>query len=168
MDEAASKAAFDAIGKAQAFSAGGTRAERDLIRALSARYAWPPPADRKALDQAYADAMRDVWRAHPDDADVGALFAESLMDLRPWDLGLPPASRNRGRSSSSPCSTTVRTQHPDHPGANHDTIHTLEASPRPQDALPARTGCRSSFPERATWCTCLRTSTSAPGATPTR
>src|SRR6476659_8382272 len=32
--------------------------ERDLIEALSRRYANPPPQDRALLDQAYADAMR--------------------------------------------------------------------------------------------------------------
>ena len=30
--------------------------------------------------------MREVWREFPGDADVGALFAEAMMDLRPWDL----------------------------------------------------------------------------------
>jgi hypothetical protein len=27
--------------------------------------------------------MRGVWKAHSDDPDVGALFAEAMMDLRP-------------------------------------------------------------------------------------
>ena len=58
--------------------------ERALIDALSHRYAEPEPHDRTPLVQAYADAMREVWRKYPNDADVGAFFAESMMELRPW------------------------------------------------------------------------------------
>jgi hypothetical protein len=69
---------------ARALAAGGTAVERALIEAQATRYADPPPEDRRPLDEAYADAMRRVWRQFPDDPDVGALFAEALMDLRPW------------------------------------------------------------------------------------
>ena len=62
-----------------------TQVERDLIEALSARYANPQPKDRSPLDRAYAEAMRKVWKAHRYDPEVGALFAEAMMDLRPWD-----------------------------------------------------------------------------------
>ena len=57
--------------------------ERDLIEALSKRYANPQPEDRAPLDRAYADAMREVWKKYPKDPDVGAFFAESMMDLSP-------------------------------------------------------------------------------------
>jgi hypothetical protein len=30
--------------------------------------------------------MRDVYRAHPDEPDVAALFADALMNLTPWAL----------------------------------------------------------------------------------
>ena len=33
--------------------------------------------------------MRGAWKAHGDDPDVGALFAEAMMDLRPWDQWTP-------------------------------------------------------------------------------
>ena len=87
--------------------------EQALIEALASRYAQPQPEDRKPLDQAYADAMREVWRAYPNDADVGTLFAESLIDLHPWDLWTldgQAAARARRRSSrrSSPCSPSTR------------------------------------------------------------
>jgi len=80
------KAAWEALGRARELVGRASPVERGLIDALAARYADPPPEDRKLLDQAYADAMRGVWKAFPKDADVGALFAESLADLRPWDL----------------------------------------------------------------------------------
>src|SRR3954465_471897 len=36
--------------------------EKALIDALGKRYANPQPEDRSALDHAYADAMREVWK----------------------------------------------------------------------------------------------------------
>ena len=49
--------------------------------------------DRKHADRAYAEAMRRLHRAYPRDLDAATLFAESLMDLRPWNYwtrdGLP-------------------------------------------------------------------------------
>lgn len=60
------------------------RLEHWLVRAVAERYAWPVPEDRSPLDQAYADAMEKVWHQFPDDPDVGALYAESLMN---WSHG---------------------------------------------------------------------------------
>ena len=80
------KAAWEALAKAREHAKGGTDVEQALIEALAKRYADPQPEDRRPLDEAYAAAMREVCKQFPKDADVGALFAESLMDLRPWDL----------------------------------------------------------------------------------
>jgi tetratricopeptide (TPR) repeat protein len=56
--------------------------ERALIRAMSVRYAEEHnPDTRAALDSAYSQAMAEVYRAYPNDLDVGALYAESLMLL---------------------------------------------------------------------------------------
>src|SRR5690348_10775057 len=84
-----SKAAWTALSKARELTKDASQSERDLIAAVTKRYADPAPEDRDALDEAYAAAMRTVYKAHPDDADIGALFAESMMDLRPWDLWTP-------------------------------------------------------------------------------
>ena len=106
------KAAWEALKRAQAAAAGASPVEKALVEALASRYVLPQPEDRKPLEQAYADAMRRAWRAYPKDADVGALFAESLADLRPWDLWMPDGRRSPGpRSSSrrsSPCSPSTR------------------------------------------------------------
>ncbi len=66
-------------------ASNASEVERALIDALSKRYAYPQPEDRAPLDQAYADGMREVWKKFPNDVDVGALFAEAMMDLRPWN-----------------------------------------------------------------------------------
>jgi hypothetical protein len=60
MDESTTRAAVEAVQEAERRSGRATPVEKDLIAALTKRYAYPPPADRKSLDQAYADAMREV------------------------------------------------------------------------------------------------------------
>jgi len=60
MDSAAARLAWENVRKAQELAPRTTPAEQALIRALTARYAWPRPEDRRALDVAYADSMRTV------------------------------------------------------------------------------------------------------------
>jgi tetratricopeptide (TPR) repeat protein len=137
MEEKASKAAFDAVGKAMALRDKASPVERELIEALSRRYAWPPPEDRKALNVAYADAMRAVHAAHPDDPDVAALFADAMMNLRPWDLWTKEGGPQPGTMEIVKTLEAVLAAYPDHPGANHFYIHAVEASPDPIKALAA-------------------------------
>jgi len=120
-------AAWEALGRAQAAAAGASPVEKALIVAVSARYASPPPEDRKALDLAYANAMRSVWAAYPRDADVGALFAEAMMDLRPWDLWLPDGKPQPGTEELIGALDAVRKLEPSHPLALHLYIHAVEA-----------------------------------------
>src|SRR5262249_17325801 len=81
--------AWEALQQAQLLADGANPTERDLIRALTKRYQGPKPLDPPAqhpFDMAFADAMRQVARAHPSDDDVQVIFAESLMDVTPWRL----------------------------------------------------------------------------------
>jgi tetratricopeptide (TPR) repeat protein len=129
------KAAWEALGKAREAVAKGTTIEKALIEALASRYAAEQPEDRKPLDEAYAAAMRKVWKAHPTDADVGALFAESMMDLRPWDLWLPTGEPQPGSEEIVATIESVLTQDPNHPLGLHLYIHAVEASPHPERAV---------------------------------
>ena len=124
-------AAWAALGRARAASAGASAVERALIEALASRYADPQPADRAPLERAYAEAMRGVWQTFPDDPDVGALFAESLADLRPWDLWTPEGQPQPGTEELIVTLDRVIALQPAHPLANHLYIHAVEASPEP-------------------------------------
>src|SRR5262245_49417601 len=128
------KAAWEALTKARA-AANASDLERQLIEAASHRYAENQPDDRKPLDQAYAAAMRKVWKTNPTDADVGALFGESMMDLRPWDLWLPGGEPQPGTDEVVSALEAVLTQNPNHPLALHLYIHAVEASPHPEKAV---------------------------------
>jgi tetratricopeptide (TPR) repeat protein len=89
------------------------------------------------LDKAYAGAMEQIWRDFPEDPEVNVLFAESLMNLQPWDLwtgaGVP---KGRALEIVSLLDRTLA-KFPQHPGANHLFIHAIEASPWPELGLPA-------------------------------
>lgn len=132
--EPRAKAAWAALTKAKAASATASPVESDLIAALEKRYADPQPEDRKPLDEAYAAAMRQLWKKYPTDADVGALCAESLMDLRPWDLWTLDYQPQPGTEEVIATLEATLTQAPNHPLALHLYIHAIEASGQPEKA----------------------------------
>jgi len=147
MDDEAAKAAYDAAQHAvELAKKNASPVEKDLIRAIAVRYAWPSPEDHAALDRAYADEMRKVWKAHPKDADVGALFADAVMNLRPWDLWSQEGEPSPETPEIMETLETVIAMVPDHPMANHLYIHTMEASPMPEKALPSANVLRDRVP----------------------
>jgi len=119
---------------AQQNAGNASEVERALIDALSKRYAHPQPEARGPLDQAYADAMREVWKRFPNDVDVGALFAEAMMDLRPWNQWTVDGQPNDGTEEIIATLDAVLKLKPRHPFANHLYIHAVEASPNPERA----------------------------------
>jgi tetratricopeptide (TPR) repeat protein len=140
------QAAVEALAKAKQRSAKATPVERALIEAAAKRYAWPQPKDRAPLDRAYAAAMRQVWAAHPNDPDVGALFAEALMDLRPWDQWTGDGAPQPGTDEVLKTLDTVLAKAPEHPLANHLYIHAVEASRTPEKAEPSADRLRDLVP----------------------
>ena len=137
MSEKEAREAWDAARRALALREHASPVERALIDAVAARYAWPQPAEQKPLEQAYAEAMEQVRRSHPDDADVAALFAESLMNLQPWDYWTRDGAP-KGRAEEIVAARERALElDPDHPGALHYYIHAVEASKTPERAEAA-------------------------------
>lgn len=142
MDAERSAAAFDAAQRALVLVDDVSSVERALIEAQVARFAPDTPESRAHLDEAYAARMREAWATFPGDPEVGTLYAESLLNLHPWDQWeTDPVTRER-----QPLHETIEVvdvleevlaAHPDHPGANHFYIHTVENSSTPERALPA-------------------------------
>jgi tetratricopeptide (TPR) repeat protein len=126
--------AWKEITLAKQHASNASEVEQSLIEALSKRYAYPQPEDRAPLDQAYAEAMRAVWNRFPDDVDVGALFAEAMMDLRPWNQWTIEGQPNDGTEEIIATLDAVLKLNPRHPFANHLYIHAVEASPHPERA----------------------------------
>lgn len=140
------KGAFQAARTAREKSRPESGANRALIEALVRRYADPPPADPKALETAYSAAMKAAWERFPDDADVGALYAESLMNLRPWELWAADGKPAPETPEIVRTLEAVRRLSPDHPLANHLYIHAMEASPEPGKADDAADRLRNKHP----------------------
>jgi tetratricopeptide (TPR) repeat protein len=120
--------------------------EKALIDALSKRYANPQPEDRRPLDEAYANAMREVWKQYPKDQDVGAFFAESMMDLSPWNQWTLEGQPNPGTEEIVATLEAVMKLNSNHPFANHLYIHAVEASPHPEKAIAAANRLRNLQP----------------------
>ncbi|HKY30749.1 MAG TPA: hypothetical protein VJM12_22645 [Pyrinomonadaceae bacterium] len=129
--------AWEALHQAKRLAANATEKEKAYITALQARYSSQPVSDRRSLDLAYANAMRDVMKRYPDDLDAATLFAEALMDTMPWDYYM------ENRRPKAVTEEVIRTlefvisKDPQHPGANHYYIHAVEASLYPERALPS-------------------------------
>jgi tetratricopeptide (TPR) repeat protein len=133
----AEKAAFEATARASALSARATEAERDYIQALTRRYSTNAGADLKQLDIDFKNAMRALMQKYPDDLDAATLFAESMMDLKPWQLWDSSGEPADGTMEIVEVLESVLRRDPSHPGANHYYIHAVEASPFPERALPS-------------------------------
>lgn len=132
--------------KARAHADGCTDKERGLIDAMVQRYAARPPADRSALDKAYSEALRKVAARHPEDADIATLFAESLMDMHPWDLWEKSGAEKPWTPEIIATLERGMRKFPTHPGAHHLYIHAVEASRTPQRGLPSADFLRDAVP----------------------
>lgn len=137
MDSSLVRPAWDASYNAVRFSVNVSPRERAYIDALSKRYSADPTANRASLDTAWARAIGAVSRQYPDDDDAAVLYAEALMDLRPWNYWT-----NDGKAKAPSTTEQVRVlqrvvdRNPQHPGACHFYIHAVEASKEAKKALP--------------------------------
>ena len=146
MDSLSKAAAWETILKAQQHLTDASPLEQGLIKALTFRYAWPAPDNRKHLDSAYVTAMREVYKENPGDPDIGTLFADALLNIRPWDYWKPDGTPQQGTEELVSVLEHTLSITPDHPGACHFYIHTMEASSTPEKALPAADLLRNRIP----------------------
>ncbi|HSJ99267.1 MAG TPA: hypothetical protein VLC53_19485 [Myxococcota bacterium] len=122
--------AWKAAQEAKRLARHASPAERAWIEALQTRYVEDPEAsagaERKALDRGYADAMRGLRRAQPENLHVAALFAESLMDLSPWNYWQDDGSPREHTEEVAESLAFVLEREPNHVGALHFWIHLYE------------------------------------------
>ncbi len=129
--------AWKAIAKAVELAADAPANQRAYVNALVKRYSKDPNEDRKELAVKYKDAMKEVMTRYPDDLDAATLYAESIMNLRPWALWSSDGVPAEGTLEILDVLETVLRRNPSHPGANHYYIHAVEASKTPERALPS-------------------------------
>lgn len=131
------KRAYDAAVKARSLSGKCTPVEKALIRALQSRYSADTLAERPPLDSAYAVAMKKVYEQFPDDVNIGALYAESMMDLHPWNLWQKDGTVQPWTPPIVAVLEKCLKIEPQHPGANHFYIHAMEMSQNAGAAMPS-------------------------------
>ena len=138
--------AYKAIKRAQQLSAPCTNKEKALIHALAKRYSAKPVADRKPYDVAYSKAMKQLHDRFPDDVDIAALYAESLMDQHPWDLWEKDGRPKPWTPEIVATLEKLMSRNPDHIALNHFYIHAVEASKTPERALKSANVLRNAAP----------------------
>jgi tetratricopeptide (TPR) repeat protein len=149
MAESRAKVAFDSLQQATAMLDHATAEEKALINALKSRYPEPTaldPSNEGPVLTAYADAMREVARQFPNDADIQTMYAESLMNINAWKLWSSDGQPAAGTEEIIRILESVLARDPSHPGANHYYIHATEASPHPEKAIAAAERLRGMMP----------------------
>jgi tetratricopeptide (TPR) repeat protein len=135
IDDPRARQAYEAIERARTLAKDGPAVEREYIDAMAVRYSANPKADRAALARTYSQAMGALTKRNPDDLDAATLYAESLMNLRPWKLWTIDGKAEPGTEEIITVLESVLRRSPNHIGANHYYIHTTEASRNPERAL---------------------------------
>ena len=129
--------AYEAIQKAIKLSAKATPKEQDIIKAMAARYVKEPVENRSHLDSAYMVAIKTVHEKYPDDVDIAAMYAESLMDMHPWDMVDKQGNERPWLPAIIKAIEFAIKVNPKHPGGHHLYMHAVEASNTPERALPS-------------------------------
>jgi hypothetical protein len=126
----------EALAKAEKLASRASPKEQALIDALTARYDEDPGRDISELNMAYMNAMAEVVKKYPKDADIQTLYAASVMNTMPWNYwdnaGKAAPNTLKGKEALE----LAMQLNPDHPGAHHYYIHMVEL-PKPDLAVPS-------------------------------
>ncbi|WON74401.1 hypothetical protein R5L00_02615 [Nitrosospira sp. Is2] len=128
--------ALELVRKAASLGEKASPRERALIAALEKRYSGNSER-RKANDEAYADAMREVHRRFLADPDIAMLYVESSMDLNSWGYWMRDGYPMKDTAEIVAITEEVMRRHPKHPGALHFYIHLIEPTATPERAEKA-------------------------------
>mmetsp|Transcript_4715 Transcript_4715/g.13207 ORF Transcript_4715/g.13207 Transcript_4715/m.13207 type:complete len:557 (+) Transcript_4715:66-1736(+) len=146
---------FADIQKALTTLDGVTTLEGDLITALATRWdedstksinvAKMAMGNSPKLNLAYAEAMKGLYEKYPDSLDIAAFYAESLMNLKPWELWTTdgkPADDNTVRLVGVLEAHLAQEGGLQHPALCHLYCHAMELSPTPEKACAAADSLR--------------------------
>jgi tetratricopeptide (TPR) repeat protein len=145
--------AHDSTAAALALLDDVTPVERDLIKALPARYPQREPIEEQApWNDDFAAAMKKVWQSHSGDIDVATIYAEAILNQTPWKMW------DIWKNACADGAGTVEAQAvlekfvdtPEgrvHPGILHLYVHLMEMSPTPEKALAAGDRLRDLVPD---------------------
>ncbi|TRX47143.1 hypothetical protein FNH22_30455 [Fulvivirga sp. M361] len=136
MEPSVNQRAYDAAQKALKLSENVKMEEKVLIESIAARYLPEPSTDRTSLDMAYSVALANAFQQFPDNDDIAVMYAESLMDIHPWDLYNLEGEAKPWTPEILKAIEAAIALNPNNPMATHLYIHATEASNTPELALP--------------------------------
>lgn len=139
--------AKDMIQKAMQFFPAITEKERDIIKAMARRYPLTPSQELTPESQDYADAMEKLYHKYPEDLTLAGLYAESLMDLHPWDLWKKNGEMQPWTQQIIDILEGILTKDDHNAIAHHMYIHAVEASQKPKLGLESARKLPAIFPK---------------------
>ena len=122
-----------AVQKAVKFSKNTTPWEMAVINSIQIKF----PADSIATNaEGYATSLKDVYSKFPENEFVSTLYAESVMNLHPWDFYVKKGGEPRHWTPEVvSLLEKVISINPQNPLANHLYLHATEAGPNVEKAL---------------------------------
>lgn len=138
----------DILKKMNLYANKASTKEQDLIFAMNSRYnvADTADTDRKALNVAYAAAMKPLVMKYPADVDIKALYTDAVMLIHPWDFWNNDGTPKSWTPELVKYCEDILANDPQHPGALHYYIHVTEASRKPEVALASADSLIKLFP----------------------
>ncbi|WP_439698807.1 hypothetical protein ACFGVS_12080 [Mucilaginibacter sp. AW1-7] len=119
--------------------------EKALISVMNLRY--PLVKDHTNYDEkAYAQGMRELVSAYPDDADIKMLYIDAMMLIHPWDFWTTDGLAKEWTPELVDLCKGVLKAKPDNPAALHYYIHLTEASHNPETAMFSAEALKRLFP----------------------
>ncbi len=130
-DAKALQAGSEAIAKAVALPATTAR-EQGFIAALSDFYTGAAERDHKTRAMAYRSRMEKLSAQFPQDQEIGAFYALSLLGT-----ASPTDKSYADQRKAAAILEKIFTAQPDHPGAAHYIIHSFDSPELAPEALKA-------------------------------
>lgn len=136
MEKEVLSTALEAIANAKMRLQNTNPKEQALVKALDQRYPPDLDTDPQPYYLAFAQAMREVKQAYPDDVTILLITAEALMNLHPWDLWEKDGRAKPWTSEILALAEEALQLSPNHPQGLHIYIHAYEAGNQPEKAIP--------------------------------
>jgi tetratricopeptide (TPR) repeat protein len=146
IDKERSLKGYEAIQKALSLQKKASPKERAYIEAMAKRFSNDEKIPQSQLDSVYANAMGKLAEKYANDPDAGTLYADALMNRKPWDYWTADGLPRPGIEKAIATLESVIKRFPDHPGAHHLYIHVVEASNNPDRAVASADRLESLMP----------------------
>ncbi len=125
-DEERKKKCNEAIAKALKLMSSSSAKEKALITALASRYSEDLTKDIGELNMAYMNAMAEVVKKYPNDANIQVLYAASVMNTVPWNYWDKEGKPSPNIEQAKTALEKAMKLEPKNPGSHHYYIHMVE------------------------------------------